>query len=43
MLKPHLVEGWGFGVRVGVGDTQQSFIRGVPPPGPTPYHFIYYF
>ena len=35
MLKPHLMGSWGMGVRVGVGDTQQSFRRGVPPPGPT--------
>ena len=27
----------------GGGDPQQSFIRGVSPPSPTPYHFIYYF
>ena len=42
-LDGELKEGGGVGMMVGVGDTQQSFIRGVPPPGPTPYHFIYYF
>ena len=43
MLKPHLVGSWGGRGESGMGDTQQSFIRGVPPPGSNPLPFYILF